>query len=444
MSTLPFKVAILGCGTVGGGTARILLDMAADLERKAGRPIIIARIVDLFPRKASERHGIPLSLFGEFRDGEGQESTAEAFTTILADPDIDAVVETIGGSSQKVRDICASILDAGKHLVTANKALLAEHGDFLFAKAEASGVSLCYEAAVCGAIPVIRTIREGFAGDTILSISGIMNGTSNYILSRMQEENLTFMDALKLAQKAGYAEADPTLDIEGGDAGHKLTLLTGLAFGLRGHARELSFQGIQDVTQADIRTAAELDCVVKLICHARRDDESGTVYAAVAPMMVKKTNFLSRVGGATNAIRFENQYSGEHILVGKGAGSLETGSAVVADIADLARASHRKAANAAPARASSLRGLDAIPFPYTIIFDTEDLPGITGLVATAIGDQGINIDTVGHNLHGKDTAVFCVETMPCPRCSIDAAIAAIRDRRPGVLRGEPKIYPVLH
>lgn len=445
MNEKPFKIAILGCGTVGGGTARILLDLAEDLRRRAGRPLEIARIVDLFPKKAAERHGLPLSLFAGNGADLSREGAEAATAELLADAGIDLVVETIGGHSPALRDLCARVLDAGKHLVTANKALLAEHGDYLFPRSEAAAVALAYEAAVCGAIPVIRTVREGFAGDEIRSISGIMNGTSNYILSRMQEENLSFDEALALAQEAGYAEADPTLDVGGGDAGHKLSLLMRLAFGLGTSAGKLSIRGIQDVEKADIRTAEELDCVIKLICHARRNGNSGEVYAAVSPMMVKRTNFLSRVGGATNAVRFENRYSGEHILVGKGAGSLETGSAVVADILAVARFGRGAVESAAPAPgAPVLKGLEAIPFPYTLIFDTEDVPGITGLVATAIGDQGINIDTVGHNLHGKDTAVFCVETMPCPRSSIDAAVAAIKARRPGVLRTEPKVFPVLY
>ena len=159
-------------------------------------------------------------------------------------------------------------------------------------------------------------------------------------------------------------------------------------------------------------------------------------------MMVKQTNVLSRVNGAVNAIRFMNRYSGEHILVGKGAGSLETGSAVVADIVFIAR-NEGNAPASSPNGHGELRNLDDVPFPYTLIFDTEDLPGITGLVTTAIGDQGINIDTVGHNLHGKDVAVFCVETMPCTRSNVDLAIAEMRRKRPGVFRTDPKIYPVL-
>lgn len=443
--TSPFNIAILGCGTVGGGVARIVLDLQDSLKRKARRPIILHSIVDLFPQKAAERHNIPRSCFcGNGAELDAAQAAAE-ISRILDDPEIDLVVETIGGTSASLRAVCTRILENGKHLVTANKALLAEFGEPLFAIAEDGDSSLAYEAAVCGAIPVIRTLREGFAGDEVESISGIMNGTSNYILSRMQSEDLSFNEALQLAQKAGYAEADPTLDIGGGDAGHKLSLLMRLAFGVPIGQNGLSVNGIQAVDKTDIRTARELNCSIKLICHAQIDTSSSSplVYAAVSPMMVDNTNFLSRVGEATNAVRFHNRYSDEHILVGKGAGSHETGSAIVADIVALARYG-KKAKEKTPETQAVLKNLDEMPFPYTIIFDTEDVPGITGLVATAIGEQGINIDTVGHNLHGADTAVFCVKTMPCTRSSINKAVESIRKSRPGVLQRDPKIYPVLH
>jgi len=435
-----FKVAVLGCGTVGGGVARIMLDRREELSRSAGRPVELAALVDLYPSRSAARHGLPVSLFGGDADLSPVQAASRA-DAILSDPSIDLVVETMGGTSPYVRGVCERVLASGKHLVTANKALLAETGDAFFAAADKSGVALGFEAAVCGAIPVIRVVKEGFAGDEVLSLSGIMNGTSNYILSKMTAEGLSFEAALKLAQEQGYAEADPTLDVGGGDAGHKLSILARLAFGLSGVNESLSVKGIREVTAADIGAAAEMDCVVKLICHAQRDGL--TVYASVAPMMVKRSNFLSRIDGATNAVRSHNRYSGDHILVGKGAGSLETGSAIVADIVSIARYGDR-IANPPPRPGLELRNMDELPFPYTIIFDTADVPGITGLVTTAIGNHGINIDTVGHNMHSGEAAVFAVLTMPCARKSIDRAIEDIRSARPGVFRREPKIYPVLY
>ncbi|OHE66830.1 MAG: hypothetical protein A2Z99_14705 [Treponema sp. GWB1_62_6] len=436
----PFKVAVLGCGTVGGGVARIMLERKEALALSAGRPVELAALVDLFPVRSAARHGLPIGLFGGESDLSGAQAAART-DAILADPEIDLVVETMGGTSDYVRGVCERVLAAGKHLATANKALLAERGDELFAAADKAGKALGFEAAVCGAIPVIRVVKEGFAGDEVLSISGIMNGTSNYILSKMTAEGIGFDEALKLAQEKGYAEADPTLDVGGGDAGHKLSILVRLAFGLAGANRTLAVSGVSDVTKADLRVAAEMDCAIKLICHAQRSGD--IVYASVGPMMVKRSNFLSRIDGATNAVRAMNRYSGEHILVGKGAGSLETGSAIVADIVSIARYGER-IVNPAARPGPQLRNMDELPFPYTVLFDTADVPGITGLVTTAIGDQGINIDTVGHNMHSGEAAVFAVETMPCTRSSILKAIAVIRAHRADIFRAEPKIFPVLY
>ncbi|GAB1484098.1 homoserine dehydrogenase [Treponema sp.] len=438
----PFRVAILGCGTVGGGLARIILERQEALAVSAGRKLELAALVDLYPAKSASRHSIPLALFGTTEE-LSREEAAKRTDALIADPSIDAIVETMGGVSEYVRSVCERILKAGKYLVSANKALLAEQGAGLFAAADAAGKPLSYEAAVCGAIPIIRVVREAFAGDEVQSFSGIMNGTSNYILSKMQAEGLSFAEALNLAQEKGYAEADPTLDVGGGDAGHKLSILSQLAFGLSGANKELSVQGIQEVDQADLRAAAEMDCTIKLICHAQKEKDQNLVHASVCPMMVKNTNFLSRIDGATNAVRVLNRYSGEHILVGKGAGSLETGSAIAADLVSLARYGNT-ISNPVSNTNLELKNMDELPFPYTIIFETEDAPGITGLVATAIGKQGINIDTVGHNIHSGDSAIFAVETMACTRGSLRNAIEDIRGQRPGLFKREPKVFPVLY
>ncbi|HPR32967.1 MAG TPA: homoserine dehydrogenase, partial [Prolixibacteraceae bacterium] len=204
------RIAILGCGTVGGGVARIILDVNRDLDKRASRPVELKKIVELKPSLAMYRFALPQELFcGGGKDLSPGEA-AGYITDIIHSDDIDLVVETIGGTSDFVHDLCVNVLRSGKHLVTANKALLAERGQEIFAKAEESGAKIGFEAAVCGAIPIVKTLKESLTGDQILSVSGILNGTSNYILSRMQNENLTFADALKLAQESGYAEADPT------------------------------------------------------------------------------------------------------------------------------------------------------------------------------------------------------------------------------------------
>ncbi len=436
-----FNVAILGCGTVGGGTAKILLEMKDDLYNKTGRKINLKNIVEIYPKKTSKKYDIPLELFCGNGMDLTQNDTLKYINEINKDKDIDLVIETIGGSSDNILNIVLDILKSKKHMVTANKALLAEKGNIIFNTAKENNVIVGYEASVCAAIPIIKTITEGFTGDDIISISGIMNGTSNYILSMMQCENISFKEALKLAQKNGYAEADPSLDINGIDAGHKLIILTKLAFGISITLEDLSIQGINNINQDDLNFANEMECKVKLICFAKKID--GKLYATVCPMMVKNNNFLSQVNGATNALRLENKYSGVHFLIGKGAGSLETASSIVADIVFITRYSEKIISNIKSSNFQFI-GLKHFIFPYNIIFETEDMPGITGIITTAIGNQNINIDTVGHNRHNKDKAIFSIATMPCTLNSIKEAIKEIRTRYPDVLLIEPKIIPILY
>jgi len=437
---MQFRVAILGCGTVGGGVARILLDQAEALRGRAGGEIRLARIVDLFPKQSSERHAIPRSLYA----GEGPELTpaqaAAEIERVLADPDIDLVVETIGGSGEAILRTTRRALENGKHLVTANKALLAAHGEELLAAAREHGKGLGFEAAVCAAIPIIKGLRECLTGDEILSISGIMNGTSNFILSKMASDGQSFASALADAQAMGYAEADPTLDINGGDAGHKLTIMLRLAFGLDVAFEDLPRQGIDTVTAGEVAFAHEMGGVIKLICHAQREGDA--VYVTVHPMIVKRGNLLSKIDGATNAVRVVGRYAGEIVMIGQGAGSLETGSAIVSDIVFLARYGDH-APLEPPKSGLRLRPLGELELPYNIVFETADVPGITGIVATAIGAQDINIDSVSHNRHENDNAEFAIATMPCTRAQIDRAVEDIQANHPGSLLGQPRALPIL-
>jgi len=437
---MEFRVAILGCGTVGGGVARILLEQRDALSARAGRDVTLAKIVDLFPEASCERHGVPRALYV----GAGGELTPEEANAeigrILDDEGIDLVVETIGGSGPGILSITRSVLERGKHLVTANKALLAMHGDELLGVAAEHSRSIGFEAAVCGAIPIIKGLTECLTGDETLSLSGIMNGTSNYILSKMASEGQSFESALKDAQEKGYAEADPTLDINGGDAGHKLTILLRLAFGLDVSFDDLPRQGIDTVTAGEVAFAHEMDGVIKLICHAQRAGDA--VYAGVRPMIVKRANLLSKIDGATNAVRVVGRYAGENVLIGQGAGSLETGSAIVSDVVFLARHG-RTAAPPLAAGGLELRPLGELQLPYNIVFETADVPGITGIVATAIGRQDININTVSHNRHENDNAEFAIATMPCTRAQVEGAIRDIQENHPGSLLGEPRVLPIL-
>ncbi len=439
MNTL--NIALLGCGTVGGGVAKIISEINDELSMRAGTQIVLRKIVELCPAKAAERFNLPLSLFcGGGKDLSGAEA-AQYIREMIASDDIDLVVETIGGKSDFVYNICLDVLHSGKHLVTANKSLLAERGKAIFEMAHTKNVKIGFEAAVCGAIPIIKTIQESFTGDKILSVSGIMNGTSNYILSQMQHEKLEFSDALKLAQENGYAEADPSLDINGGDAGHKLILLIKLAFGIEVSKEDLSISGIEDITKEDIDFASEIDAKIKLICYAKK--VNGDIYATVRPMLVKNSNFLSDVSGATNAVRINNKYSGIHFLVGKGAGSSETAMSIVSDIVFIARYGN-KTHNIPAKQERRLADARQFVFPYLITFHTGNIPGTTGFIATAIGKQEINIETVSHNRHSGEKAMFSVATTPCTLGQIEDAIAEIRSEKPGMLLSEPKIMPILY
>ncbi|MBF0198254.1 MAG: homoserine dehydrogenase, partial [Planctomycetes bacterium] len=410
------RVAILGCGTVGGGVARILLDLEQKLQKRTECKITLATIVTRSPARSSEKFSLPKELFCGSSDTLSDEECSAQMEQVMANPTIDLIVETIGGCSPFLQKIMKQALANGKHLVTANKALLAEHGDPLFSEAEKQGVQLGFEAAICGAIPIVRSITDSFAGDDIESLSGIFNGTSNYILSKMTAEKLPFDVALKLAQDKGYAEADPTLDINGGDAGHKLSLLARLAFGQKLPYDQLEKFGIENITEDDLDFAKELGCVVKMICHATVQE--GKISAAVTPMMVKESNFLSKVNGAENAVLVKNKYGGAHILVGQGAGSYETASSIVADIACISR-NERANKGSSSAEEGQVSGLSDLLLPYHIIFETANHHGVTGAITTAIGKQSINIDTVGHNRHNESgNAVFAVATLPCSKKDI--------------------------
>ncbi len=427
----PLNIAILGCGTVGGGVAKILTEQKELLSKRAGREINLKVIAELNPEAAIKRFGLDAKYFSK-----------NSIKEIIEMQDIDLVVETMGGKSDFVHDTCLNVLKSGKNLVTANKALLAERGADIFAEAETKNLQLGFEAAVCGAIPIIKGIKECFTGDIIEQVSGIMNGTSNYILTQMQYQGLDFAEALKLAQQNGYAEADPSLDINGGDASHKLILLLKLAFGLNVTMDELSIAGIQKITKSDMDFAKEINASIKLICFAKLEDKQ--VYAMVRPMVVKNDNILSSVNFAVNAVRLDNKYSDTHFLIGKGAGSSETAMSIVSDIVFIARHGDVPAYN--EEAKYTLGDSKKVSFPYLISFRTNNLPGTTGIITTAIGKQGINIETVGHNrFNGNgDTADFSIETESCTLEAIEKAIAEIRTAKSDLLLEDPKILPILY
>lgn len=437
-----FNIAILGCGTVGGGVARIILDNKESLERRSGKKIELKKILDLYPSNASKKHNIPADLFCGNGSNISPEESGKYINEILSDSNIDLVVETIGGSSEKMFELVTGVLNSKKHLVTANKSLLAKYNKEIIDTAFKNEKAVGFEASVCGAIPIIKGINECFTGDQIESISGIMNGTSNFILSKMNIEGMSFEAALKKAQELGYAEADPTLDVNGGDAAHKLILLLKITYGIDLTIEDLSVIGIDNISEDDTVFAKEINSVIKLICFSKKTENG--IYATVRPMMVRNKNFLSEINNATNAVKVTGKYSMENIFVGQGAGSLETGSAIVSDIVFIAKYGKASLRNY-PSQNIKLLPFADMEIAYNIIFETEDKPGITGIVTTAIGNQSINIDTVSHNVRGSNSkgAIFSIAANPCRYSQIVNAIESIKSSYPGVLISQPKIIPIL-
>ena len=434
-----YNIAILGCGTVGSGVAKIITEMKDNLSKRSGHNIRIAKIVDIYPEAAAKKSGMPLNMFVNPKETLSKEEANAAIEEVIADKNIHLVVETIGGDSSYIENIHESVIKAGKHIVSANKALLAKTGAQLFALAEANNVSVGFEASVCGAIPIIKNLTECFTGDDVENISGIMNGTSNFILSNMVQKGISFDEALKEAQDKGYAEANPSLDINGGDAANKLKILIQVAFGIDASKQNFDIKGIEKVSAIDISFAKGINSVIKLICFVQR--KNNKLYATVQPMMIHKDLFLSDINGATNAVRIFTKYATENILVGQGAGMAETGSAVVADIVDIARGD--KLRSSLPHDKCELRPFEEYEMPFNLIFKVKDVPGVTGMVTTTIGDENININTVGPNIHDNGFAYFSVVTARTPLSSVHRAVAKMIAQRPDVFIEEVKIFPIM-
>ncbi|WP_284947738.1 homoserine dehydrogenase [Acidisoma cladoniae] len=318
----PLRIGLAGLGTVGIGTLRLLRDNATIVAARAGRPLTVTAVS---ARDRTRDRGVDLDGLAWHEDP----------TDLAADPTVDVVVEVIGGSEGPAADVVRAAIAAGKPVVTANKALLALHGAELAAQAEAQGVPLAFEAAVAGGIPAIKALREGLAGNNLLAISGILNGTCNYILTVMREQGRDFADVLSDAQKLGYAEADPAFDIDGVDAAHKLAILAALAFGRPVEFGAIHVEGIRGVSALDIAFAKELGFRIKLLGIAKRQD--GGIEMRVHPAMVPEAEPIAQVDGVFNAVVAEGDFSGRVMLMGRGAGAGPTASAVVADLIDIAR-----------------------------------------------------------------------------------------------------------
>ncbi|WP_127523309.1 homoserine dehydrogenase [Mesorhizobium sp. Z1-4] len=379
------RIGIAGLGTVGASTVRVLAEKAAEMTRQCGRNLTVTAVS---ARDRKRDRGIDLSGVTWFDDP----------VDLARSADIDVFVELIGGEEGAALASVKAALEAGRHVVTANKALLAKHGIALAERAEKSGVVLNYEAAVAGGIPVIKTMRESMAGNTISRVFGILNGTSNYILTRMEAEGISFADCLADAQRLGYAEADPTFDIEGQDTAHKLAILSSLAFGHKIAAEDIYLEGISNITQADIRAAAELGYRIKLLGVAQRTDTG--VEQRVHPTMVPTASVIAQVHGVTNAVAIETDILGELLLSGPGAGGSATASAVVGDIADIAKSrpgfQHapvfgRPAKQLAPYKRAQMR---AHAGGYFIRFTVHDRAGVFAALAKRMADNKISLESI--------------------------------------------------
>jgi homoserine dehydrogenase len=385
-------VGIAGLGTVGASVARVLSEKASELTRQCGRPIAVTAVS---ARSRGKDRGVDLSGATWFDDPVKLAETG----------DIDVFVELIGGDDGPAHAAVKAALQAGRHVVTANKALLSRHGVALAEIAEKKGVLLNYEAAVAGGIPVIKTMREALAGNSVSRVFGILNGTCNYILTRMEAEGLSFDACLKDAQRLGYAEADPTFDIEGHDTAHKLSILTALAFGTKISAGDIYMEGISNITQADIQAAGELGYRIKLLGVAQATDSG--IEQRVHPTMVPTASVIAQVHGVTNAVAIETDILGELLLSGPGAGGNATASAVIGDIADIAKSrpgfQHGPvfgwpAKELKPYRKAKMR---AHAGGYFIRLTVHDRIGVFAAIAKRMADSDISLESIVQHAGGK-------------------------------------------
>ncbi len=382
----PIQVGLLGVGTVGSGTATVLKRNAEEISRRAGRSIVLRMAADLNVEQAREICG------------EGVEIVADG-RTLVTHPEIDIVVELIGGTGI-ARELVLAAIDSGKHVVTANKKLLAEYGNEIFSRAQAKGVIVAFEAAVAGGIPIIKALREGLTANRIEWIAGIINGTSNFILTEMREKGSPFADVLAEAQRLGYAEADPTFDIEGHDAAHKLTIMSAIAFGIPMQFEKCYLEGISKLDARDIRYAEELGYRVKLLGISKRNERG--VELRVHPTLIPESRLIANVNGVMNAVLAKGDAVGATLYYGAGAGSLPTASAVVADLVDVTRLATADPEHRVPHLAFQpdqladlpILSIDEVESSYYLRVTVADRAGVLADITRLLADEGISIEAL--------------------------------------------------
>lgn len=411
----PVKVGVCGLGTVGSGTFNVLHRNAEEISRRAGRRIIVEQI-------------------GARRDNpncntKGTQVTRDIFD-VAKNPEIDIVVELIGGYDV-ARELVMTAIKNGKHVVTANKALIAVHGNEIFEAAQKHNVMVAFEAAVAGGIPVIKAIREGLSANRINWLAGIINGTGNFILTEMREKGRDFADVLAEAQALGYAEADPTFDVEGIDAAHKLTILSSIAFGIPLQFDKAFTEGISKVTPEDVTYAEELGYRIKHLGVSRRTEEG--VELRVHPALIPEAALLANVNGVMNAVLVDGDAVGQTMYYGAGAGAEPTASAVVADVVDVVRTLTADRDNRVPHLAfqpSSLSDAPVLPIEqtetaYYLRMQAQEQPGVLAIITQQLGDQGINIEAIIQKETSEEQVPVIILTQRVQEGKMNAAIAAI-------------------
>ncbi len=391
------NIGLLGFGTVGSGTAKILLEGGDMLQKRVGSPVRLKWICD---RDISTDRGFPVP----------RQIMTDSLDTVLEDPEVDIFIELIGGI-EPARTFILKAIDRGKHVVTANKALLAQHGHEIFQAAAQRGVGVGFEASVGGGIPVIKAVREGLAANRIHTVMGIMNGTANYILTRMTQDAMAFDQALKEAQRLGYAEADPTYDVEGVDTAHKLVIMSILSFGKKVTLSDIYTEGISRLKPLDISFAREFGYTIKLLAIGR-DGKDG-LELRIHPTMIPSDHLLAQVRGAYNAFYLIGDSVGKIMLYGLGAGQMPTGSAVVADVVDMARDIISGAAKRMPSLGFPLALIStpnvkdpaSIHGRYYFRFSVKDRPGVLAKISGILGDRNISIASVVQKGRGEGSSV---------------------------------------
>jgi homoserine dehydrogenase len=435
----PLKLGIAGLGTVGASVVRLIAHERDALAARCGRSIEVAAVS---ARSRGKRRDIDLKNLRWVADP----------VALATDPEIDVLVELIGGEGDPAKAAVAAALAAGKSVVTANKALLARHGVTLAAAAEKKGLALNFEAAVAGAIPIVKTLREGLAGNSVVRIYGILNGTCNYILSRMEQEKLSFTECLKEAQRLGYAEADPTFDVEGHDTAQKLAILASLAFGTRVDQNAVYVEGISSIAPEDLAAADELGYRVKLLGVAVKTDKG--IEQRVHPTMVPKETAIAQVMGVTNAVTVDVEAIAPITLVGPGAGGMATASAVVSDIGDIARGVRTPPFGRPTSRLvrSGKAPMQRHEGGYYIRLLARDRPGTAATIARRLAQQNISLESIvqrhrdrrplggGDPRRAGDPVPVILITYATSEDAVRKALAAVgRDK---VISGKPQVIRI--